>query len=120
MNDLKQQILDCSCSRCRAVVALMQNGAVLHFSPDRAGRLCELAVVAAAGASGMPASAVVSARREYAVHLGVVLKGPVSNSDRPVHIDHAVTNSNHNAAARNRIHLGAARASSEGGVYFLK
>lgn len=120
MNDLKKQIYDCKCDRCRALVHLVKEKcAVLQFSRSRAGRLCELAVVAAAGSSGMVSSAVAPARREYARHLGIVLRGPVSDSDEPVHIQHAVTHSNHNANASNRINLGQARASLTGDVFRL-
>ena len=112
MNDLRQKIYGCTCDRCRALVRLVEErGAVLRFSPTRAGRLCELAVVAAAGPPGMPRNSIVSARREYARHLEIILSGPVSNADTPVHIEHAVTDSNHNPNASNRINLGQARAS---------
>jgi len=120
MNDLKQQIYNCNCARCRAIVRLVEEKrAVLQFSRSRAGRLCELAVVAASGSAGIVSSAVVPARREYAHHLGIVLSGPISDSDQPLHIEHAITNSNHNANAKNRINLGQARASLTGNVYRL-
>lgn len=119
MNDLKQQIFQCLCKPCAAIRTLVENGAVLQFSPVRAGRLCELAVVAAAGTEGMRAVKVVQARRDYARHLRVELRGPVSDADQPIHIQHAVTDSNHNPNARNRINLGEMWASLVGGVYYL-
>lgn len=121
MNNFKQQIYGCTCDRCRAVVRLVEErGAVFQFSPTRAGRLCELAVVAAEGVTGMARSKVVLARREYANHLRIKLSGPVSNADTPVHIEHAVTDSNHNANASNQINLGQARASLHGDTFYLQ
>ncbi|HGW4421828.1 hypothetical protein ACRCQO_18660 [Pseudomonas aeruginosa] len=55
-------------------------------------------------------SEIVAARRAYAASLGVTLSGAISNADEPVHIRHAVSNSNHNPNASNRINLGRARA----------
>lgn len=40
-------------------------------------------------------SEIVAARRAYAASLGVTLSGAISNADEPVHIRHAVSNSNH-------------------------
>ena len=120
MNDFKQLIYDCECNRCRALMHLVkEKGAVLQFSRSRAGRLCELAVVAATGSTGMVNGDVVPARREYARHLGIVLSGPISDSEEPVHIRHAVTNSNHNPNASSPINLGQARASHMGDVFRL-
>lgn len=53
-------------------------------------------------------SEIVAARRAYAASLGVTLSGAISNADEPVHIHHAVSNSNHNPNASNRINLGRA------------
>lgn len=53
-------------------------------------------------------SEIVAARRAYAASLGVTLSGAISNADEPVHIRHAVSNSNHNPNASNRINLGRA------------
>ena len=120
VNSLKDQIYGCRCSTCRAVVWLVDDrGAHLQFSATRAGRLCELAVVAAAGDDGLDESEVVSARRSYASHLGVKLTGPISNSDQPIHILHAIDHSNHNPNASNRINLGQAYASFRDGRFTL-
>ena len=111
-NQFRQQIYGCGCERCRALVSLVEgSGARVQVSPERAGRLCELAVVAASGTNGLDEADVVAARRAYARHLGIDLSGPTSNSDDPVHIGWAIENSNHNRYAKNRINLGKARAS---------
>jgi len=93
----------------------MECGAKLRFSEAKAGRLCELAVVAAEGADGISENAVVAARRSYATHLGVSLMGPTSNAENPTHIAWAVRNSDHN-----KINIGTAEASYLKGRYFLK
>ncbi|WP_375670309.1 hypothetical protein [Pseudomonas aeruginosa] len=59
-------------------------------------------------------SEIVAARRAYAASLGVTLSGAISNADEPAHIRHAVSNSNHNPNASNRINLGRARAYKKG------
>ncbi|OTK03381.1 hypothetical protein [Pseudomonas aeruginosa] len=68
-------------------------------------------------------SEIVAARRAYAASLGVTLSGAISNTDEPVHIHHAVSNSNHNPNASNRINLGRARAykdrREEGDYFFI-
>ena len=111
-NDLKKQIYSCECDRCKALVCLVEQcGAQLLFSPTRAGRLCELAVVAAAGDVGLSWDSVVNERRAYADHLRIALSGPTSDADEPVHIEWATYNSNHNPDAIERINLGQARAS---------
>lgn len=61
-------------------------------------------------------SEIVAARRAYAASLGVTLSGAISNADEPVHIRHAVSNSNHNPNASNRINLGRARAYKKKGA----
>ena len=120
MNDLKKMIYDCKCRRCRAVKKLVEeHGADLRFSESRAGRLCELAVVAAEGSVGILESEVVEARRSYAEHLNVQLSGPTSDAELPAHIAWAVINSNHNPDAKSRINLGSAKASYSNGKYFL-
>ena len=120
MNKLKEFIYECNCNRCKAVVKLVEDsGAILQFVPSRAGRLCELAVVAAEGEEGMEKSKVVSERRKYAEHLDVELSGGTSNSNDPVHIEWAINNSNHNPNAKNRINLGTAKASFANGKYRL-
>ncbi len=124
MNPLLETIEERSqngCKPSKALLALRSAGAVLRISPQRAGRLCELAVVAAAGKEGMLESKIVAARRAYAASLGLTLSGSTSNADEPVHIHHAVSNSNHNPSARNRINLGNAQAhrvKREDGDYF--
>ncbi|ENY7310809.1 hypothetical protein ACF1LP_006653, partial [Pseudomonas aeruginosa] len=111
------------CAPSKALLALWSAGADLRVSPRKAGRLCELAVVAAAGKAGMLESEIVAARRAYAASLGVTLSGAISNADEPVHIHHAVSNSNHNPNASNRINLGRARAykerREEGDYFFI-
>ena len=119
-NDFRDKIYACECDVCRSVVRLVEEkGAVLQFSPARAGRLCELAVVAASGNQGLTGEQVVDARRRYADHLGISLMGPVSDADGPAHIQHALDNSNHNPSARSRINLGRAVASFDGTHYRL-
>lgn len=116
-NELKDRIYNCRCQRCRAVVNLIKrHGATIQFSEGRAGRLCELAVVAGAGAEGIDANEVVRERRRYAVHIGVELCGPTSNSDDPIHICHAIDR----PRAQNRINLGSAQAWYSNGRYFLR
>lgn len=117
-NELKQQIYGCACACCRAVKFLIEGcDAHLQVSRSRPGRLCEIAVVAAAGEVGLLKENVVAERRKYAEHLGVTLSGPVSNADAPVHIEWATRNSNHNPDARERINLGRARALFSDGRY---
>lgn len=121
MNDLKQKIYECPCKQCRAIYRLIEEcGAEIRFSETKAGRLCELAVVAAEGAAGISENSVVAARRSYAKHLGVNLTGPTSNAEHPSHIAWAVSNSNHNPAAKNKINIGSAKASYLNGRYFLQ
>lgn len=122
LNDLKTQIYSCECERCKALVWLIEQcDAQLLFSPTRAGRLCELAVVAAAGDVGLPKELVVAERRAYADHLRITLSGPTSDADEPVHIDWAIRNSNHTPDATEQINLGRARASlDESGRYRLQ
>jgi len=120
-NDLKNQIYSCDCERCKALVCLIEQcDAHLLFSPTRAGRLCELAVVAATGDSGLPKEVVVTERRAYAEHLHLVLSGPTSDADDPIHIDWAIHNSNHNPDATERINLGRARALFSDGRYRIQ
>jgi hypothetical protein len=118
-NDLKAQVLECECGRCRALVRLLNHGAQLVFSPTRAGRLCELAVVAAAGSEGILETEIVEERRAYARHLGVKLSGSTCNSPEPVHIRWALVNSNHNPNAKERINLGESKASRSADRFFL-
>ncbi len=118
MNFLKQRIYGCTCKQCKAIVRLLDEcGAILIISPNKGGRLCEVAVVAATGSSGMDENDIVSERRKYAEHLGITLSGPVSNSDKPIHIKHGINNSNHEYNAKHRINLGIARIIYEGTRY---
>lgn len=121
INDFREKIYSCACERCRALVVLVEDrGAKFQFNPNAAGRLCELAVVAASGESGIAKNDVVRERRKYAQHLGIELSGPTSNADIPNHIQWAVENSNHNSEARNRINLGRAKAVYKEGRFFIK
>jgi len=81
-----------------------------------------MAVVAAAGARGIPADEVVRKRRQYAQHLGIELKGSTQDGDEPGHIRWAIKYSNHNTDANDpngRVNLGRARASEQDGRLFL-
>ncbi|WP_169715866.1 hypothetical protein [Pseudomonas indica] len=119
--EMEQKVRACTCKTCKALIKLIDDHhADLRFSVTRAGRLCELAVVASTGALGLPEYKVVKARRKYAEHhLGIKLTGPTSNSDKPVHIRHALNNSNHNPEAKNRINLGEAEATFSNNRFFL-
>ena len=120
-NDLKKQIYECECQPCKAIVWLMEQcGAHFVFSRLRPGRLCEIAVVAAAGEVGLPKEHVVAERRKYAEHLQATLSGPTSDSDEPVHIEWAISNSNHNPDASERINLGRAYATFSDGRYRIR
>jgi hypothetical protein len=121
MNDLEHKIYECECKPCCALRRLIDEcGADFRISETKAGRLCELAVVAAEGVDGIFESDVVAARRSYAQHLGVKLTGSTSNAEDPTHIAWAVKNSNHNPTAKNRINLGSAKASNRDGRYFIQ
>ena len=110
INDFKKKIYSCECNRCKAVVWLVEErGAKLQFSPSRAGRLCELAVVAASGSEGILGADVVRERRAYAQHLGIQLNGPISNASTPIHIHWALEHSNHQTKSGDRINIGQAR-----------
>ena len=120
MNDLQAKIYDCECNECHAVKWLVEQAqANLAFRENAAGRLCELAVVAASKGKGIPQFLVVPQRRKYAEHLGIELSGPVSNSDTPNHIEWAIANSKHNPNAKNPIDLGRAMAKKIGERYFI-
>ena len=119
MNKFKEQVFACPCARCRALVNLVENGATLQFSRERAGRLCEMAVVAAAGDEGIHEGAVVAARREYAKHLGIELSGSVQDGDRPGHIEWAIKNNNHVPNAAQPINLGRAVPTKRQGRFYL-
>lgn len=107
------------CDPSTALLELLAAEARLVIARDNPGRLCELAVVAATGRKSMPENEVVAARRAYAASLGVMLSGSTKDSDKPVHINHAVDHSNHNPNARNRINLGNARAFRQNGRFYI-
>ena len=121
MNDFKSRIYACECEQCRALKWLVEDcGAHLVFSETKPGRLCELAVVAAAGERGIASFSGVGQRRKYAAHLGVNLEGPTQNAKTPVHIEWAISNSKHNPNADNPVNLGRAKASKTAGDrYFI-
>jgi hypothetical protein len=109
---LKTRIYHCYCATCRALVRLLkEHSAKLVVSPSRPARLWELAAVFAAGAGGIAPSDIVPARRAYTRHLKIRLSGPISNSYQPLHITHAISNSNHHSKAIQRINLGSSPAS---------
>jgi hypothetical protein len=113
--EFQQCIRNCECPTCRALIRLIDKaGATIIFSPTRAGRLCEMAVVAAAGANGIGEKDVVAARRDYAHHLQIALRGPIQDHDAPIHIEHAL-----DPSADNPIRLGQARARFEAGRYYI-
>jgi hypothetical protein len=75
---------------CVATRQLQANGADLVLGK---GRHCELAPLAAAGSAGMIDRDVVTARREYAEHLGVALDGTttgeIADAPHAIHARHA-------------------------------
>jgi hypothetical protein len=83
--------------------------------------MCEMAVVAAAGAAGLTGEEVVARRRAYQRHLGLVADGPLTNSPKPGHIEHAVKYSNNTPGIKQSqpIHVGRARAYKAGDRFFL-
>jgi hypothetical protein len=84
--------------------------------------MCEIAVVAAAGAVGLAGDEVVTQRRAYQRHLGLVANGPLTDSPKPGHIEHAVKYSNNTPGikpSQQPIHLGRARAYTKGDRFFL-
>ncbi|MEI7868387.1 MAG: hypothetical protein WCI11_10875 [Candidatus Methylumidiphilus sp.] len=118
--EFKIKIRDCKCNICSSVISLVDEAdANLHFDPNRAGRFCEIAVVAASGKNGLHKDDVVQARRDYAEHLGIQLSGSTQNSDEPIHIKHAIENSNHNPKAREPINLGSAYAKLEDNRFYI-
>src|SRR5436190_21836526 len=89
-NPLRDHVKSCSHVACAATRLLTKNGARLVVGK---GRHCELAVLAAAGASGMTGAELVAARRAYAQHLGVMLDGiktgEIADADYAIHARHA-------------------------------
>ena len=122
-NALMSRIAACSCNPCRALLALITEAkAELDVLPGAPGRLCEMAVVAAAGAKGLLSSEVVERRRAYQLHLGLFADGPLKNSLKPDHIKHAVKCSNHTPSVKpsqGPIHIGRAIARKVADRFFL-
>lgn len=123
INNLQARIETCDCAPCRALSALLSEaGAKLRISPNFPGRLCELAVVAAAGSAGLTSSEAVQQRRNYARHLGLLLDGPEKDHPEPIHIRWATKYSNHtpNIKPSNQpINLGKACARKVDDRYYL-
>lgn len=122
-NDLIAQIAACTCDPCRALIALRNEaGSRLQIRPSAPGRMCEMAVVAAAGAYGIADDEVVTRRRAYQRHLGLVANGPLTDSPKPGHIEHAVKYSNNTPGikpSQQPIHLGRARAYAKNKRFYL-
>ena len=122
-NDLHDFIVACDCVRCRALTSLkVDAGANILISRINTGRMCEMAVVAAAGEDGLTSDEVVEHRAAYAQHLGVELSARSRNRPAPVHIAFAINHSNHTKPEknnRNSINLGRAHASYRAGRYRL-
>jgi hypothetical protein len=122
-NDLAARIAACSCDPCRALTALRDEaGSRLQIRPSAPGRMCEMAVVAAAGAAGLTGGEVVAHRRDYQRHLGLVADGPLKDASYPGHIEHAIKYSNNTPGikpSQQPIHVGRARAYKAGDRFFL-
>jgi hypothetical protein len=122
-NDLRDVIAACDCVTCRALTSLkVDAGANILISRTNTGRMCEMAVVAAAGAGGLTGDEVVEHREAYARHLGVELPAGTRNRPEPFHIAYAIEYSNHTMPGqsdRQPFNLGRAHASYAGGRYFL-
>ena len=86
-----EHVRRCAHPACQAPRKLRDRGARLVLGK---GRHCELAVLAATGAAGLADSEIVSARRQYARHLGVSLSGrtnaSVADANYAIHAKHAV------------------------------
>lgn len=118
--DLYDRVKACSCNECRSLINLIEiAGAQLRLNEKAAVRACELAVVAASGKLGLTEEEVVSRRRAYARHLDVRTDGATQDPNDCRRIRHAIKNSNHNPDAKNRVHIGSARAFEHDGRYFL-
>lgn len=89
-NRLRDHVSTCSHIACVATRRLAKNGARLVLGK---GRHCELAVLAAAGPSGISDAELVAGRRAYAKHLGVTLEGistgEIADADTARHARHA-------------------------------
>lgn len=120
-NDLRDLIAACDCVICRALTSLnVDAGANIVISRKNTGRMCEIAVVAAAGEDGLTSDDVVEHRQAYARHLGVELPAGTRNRPEPFHIAFAIKYSNRTTPGdRNSFNLGLADASYLGERYYL-
>lgn len=117
-NPLKTFIFACGCAPCRSLTALIEDaGARLLISPKNTGRMCEFAVIAAAGTGGLTEHEVVQGRRAYAEHLGVQLTGPTQNASTAAHITWSLQPPGPGDLPR--VPLGRARPSKRGDRFFL-
>jgi hypothetical protein len=114
-NDLLEVIKACTCAPCRALISIRaEAGANILVSRTNTGRMCELAVVAAAGPNGLTANEVVTRREAYAGHLGVELTRTSVENRTPYVIEWALKHSNHSPPNQKRhepVNLGRAHAS---------
>jgi hypothetical protein len=121
--DFASRISACPCDPCRALIALRDEaGSRLRITERSPGRMCEIAVVAAAGAAGLTGDEVVMRRGAYQRHLGLTAVGTLKASNKPIHIEHAIKFSNNKEGVKpsdQPIHIGSARAYKQGDRYFL-
>ena len=90
LDDVERFVWHCPCSRCDASRRLHNTGARLRAGW---GRHCELAALAATN-GWINDRELVNARRQYAVHLDVVLgttSGDVADADFAIHARHVAT-----------------------------
>ena len=121
-NDLRAFIAACECVTCRALTSLkVIAGANILISRTNTGRMCEMAVVAAAGEYGLGGDEVVERRAAYARHLKVELLARNRRRPAPVHIAFAIKHSNHTPGKSNKnfVNLGRANATYNNGRYRL-
>lgn len=120
IRSLEAFIEACGCAPCRALTSLIQDaGAPLRISVKNTGRMCEFAVVAAAGLGGLTAREVVQGRRAYAEHLGVQMEGTTQNGSEPNHTGWALKRPLPGGGGKPRIDLGRATLSESDGRFFL-
>lgn len=121
--ELKKFIAMCGCVTCRALKSLkLDASAKISISSIHTGRMCEIAVVGAAGLHGLTGDEVVARRAAYAKHLGVELPDGTRNNPTPFHIEHAIRFPDAFSSAHSHngpIILGNARASKVGERYYL-
>lgn len=119
-NELRAFIEACGCAPCVALTSLIRDaGAPLRISSKNTGRMCEFAVVAAAGLEGLTGYQVVQGRRAYAKHLGVQMEGPTQNGPEPGHIEWALMPPLPSSGGKPRLDLGRATPSKQNGRFFL-